>query len=80
MMAKFDVDIKVLYNDMVVVELPDNATRDEIVAAANKRYEEEGAASSEYGEHVFSSDTWTINKQGSEGLEGYIPPVRSVES
>ena len=77
-MAKFDVDIKVLFNDMVVVELPEDATRDEIVKAAKKKYEEQGAASSEYGEHVFDSDTWTINKQGAEGLNGYVPPVRSV--
>lgn len=79
-MAKWVVDIKVLYNDLVVVDLPDDATRDQIVAAAKKEYEENGPANSEYGEHVFDSDTWTVNKEGSEGLQGYIPPVRSVEA
>ena len=78
-MAKWNVDIKVLYNDMVVVDLPETATREEIVAAAEAKYEEEGAANSEYGEHVFDSDTWTINMQGDGGLENYIPPVRSAE-
>jgi hypothetical protein len=83
-MAKFDVDIKVLYNDLVVVELPENATRDEVIAAAKKKYEEEGPANTEYGEHVFDSDTWTIMRQA--GLSRwrvspvhYIQPVRSVE-
>jgi hypothetical protein len=78
-MAKFDVDIKVLFNDTVVVELPDNASRAKIVEAAKKQYEAKGADASEYGGHVFDSDTWTINKQGSEGLDGYVGPVRSIE-
>lgn len=79
-MAKFDVDVKVLYNDLVVVELPDDATRDEIIAAAMQKYEEDGSSNTEYGEHVFSDDTWTISKQGMVGIEGYIPPVKSVEN
>lgn len=77
--AKFDVDIKVLYNDTVVVELDENATRAEIVEAAKAKYEAEGPAHTEYGEHVFDDDTWTINRQGAEGVEGYVGPIRSVE-
>lgn len=78
-MAKFDVDIKVLYNDMVVVELNENATRQEIVAAAKVKYEAQGASNTEYGGHVFDDDTWTINRQGAEGVEGYIGPLRNIE-
>lgn len=75
-MAKYDVDIKVLYNDLVVVELPDNATRDQIVAAAEAKYKEDVTA--EYMLTILGvgRPTWTINKQGSEGLAG---PVISVE-
>ena len=78
-MPKFEVDIKVLYNDTVVVELPEGATREEIVVAAAKKHEEEGPSTTEYGEHTFDSDTWTINQGDCDGIDGYIAPVRSVE-
>lgn len=75
MLRKYDVDIKVLYNDLVVVELPETATREEIIAAAQKKYEEDGPDSVEYGEHVFDDDTWTITRQGDLH---YFPPVKSL--
>ena len=58
-MAKFTVDVKEVWCHAVEVDLPANATKDEILAAANEKIEEGDDGNTEYS-HTLDPDTWTI--------------------
>ena len=60
-MAKFTVDVKEVWCHTVEVELPSKATKEEILAAANKQIEESDDGETEYS-HTLEPDTWTIRR------------------
>ena len=63
-MAKFTVDVKEVWCHTVEVELPTDAIKEQIVAAANEKIEESDEGETEYS-HTLDPDTWTIrNSQG----------------
>lgn len=58
---KYAVGIPEVHRTFVEVELPDGATRDQIIEAAQKRFEENGSddAYLEYS-HTLEHDEWTV--------------------
>lgn len=64
-MAKFTVDIKEVWSHTIEVELPANATKEQILEAAQKRLAEGDEGETEYS-HTLDSDQWTVwDDQGS---------------
>jgi hypothetical protein len=63
-MAKFTVDVKEVWSHTVEVELSTDATKEQILAAANEKIEEGDDDNTEYS-HTLDPDTWTVrNSQG----------------
>ena len=63
-MAKFTVDVKEVWCHTVEVDLATDATKEQILAAANKKIEEGDDDHTEYS-HTLDPETWTI--RGSQG-------------
>lgn len=55
----FTVDVKEVWDHSVTVHLPADATRQQIVDAANEAIEESGDGDTEYS-HTLDPDQWTI--------------------
>ena len=66
-MAKFTVDVKEVWCHTVEVELPSNATKEQILAAANEKAEEGDDGHTEYS-HTLDPETWTIRDSQSKHL------------
>ena len=63
-MAKFTVDVKEVWCHTVEVDLPANATKEQILAAANDKIEEGDDGDTECS-HTLDPETWTVrNSQG----------------
>lgn len=60
-MRKIVVDIKEVWSVEVVVEVPDDATKDEILETATKKFEEGEHGESEYS-HTLDRDVWTVRE------------------
>ncbi len=58
-MAKFSVDVKEVWCHAVEVDLPTDATKEQILAAANEKIEEGDDGNTEYS-HTLDPDTWTV--------------------
>jgi hypothetical protein len=66
-MAKFTVDVKEVWCHTVEVDLPTNATKEQIVAAANDKSEEGDDGNTEYS-HTLDPETWTIRDSHGKNL------------
>ena len=56
---KFTVDVKEVWCHVVNVELPANATKDQILEAANKKIEAGDDGSTEY-DYTLDPENWTV--------------------
>lgn len=62
---KIFVDIKEIWSATVTVEVPENATRDEMLEAATTAFEENGTDTSEY-DRTMERDHWTVRKENGD--------------
>lgn len=58
-MKKFIVELKEVHSVPVEVECPDGATKEEILEAAARHFDEYGFDEIEYS-HTLDRDTWTV--------------------
>ena len=58
-MKKVQVDVKEIWDHTITVEVPDDATRQEIIAAAEEIMETSGDGETEYN-RTMDSDMWTV--------------------
>jgi PhoPQ-activated pathogenicity-related protein len=61
-MPKFTVDVKEVWCHTVEVELPESATRQQIIDAVNDKIEEDDEGNMEYS-HTLDPDQWTIRDE-----------------
>lgn len=61
-MPKFAVDIKEVWTHTIEVKLPDGATKEEIVEAANQKLAEGEEGTTEYS-HTLDPDTWGVRNE-----------------
>ena len=55
----FHVEVKEVWSRTIRLKLPANATRDQVLAAVNKKIENEGEGTTEYS-HTLDQDMWTV--------------------
>jgi hypothetical protein len=60
---KYTVEIPEIHKAIVDVELPEGSSREEILAAAKKVYEEEGTDILEYSDIIHDEDKWTTRTE-----------------
>ena len=58
------VEVKEVWSVAVTIEVPDNATKDEMLATATEKFEEGEHGESEYG-HTLDRDAWTVREADS---------------
>ena len=58
-MRRITVEIKEVWSVAVPIEASDNATKDEMLAAAAKKFEDGEHGESEYS-HTLGRDVWTV--------------------
>lgn len=58
-MKTYHVDIKEIWDAVVTVSVSDDATREEIIEAAQEKFEREGAAHTDYN-RTMDTCFWTI--------------------
>ena len=64
-MAKFVVEVKEVWSYAVEVELPDDATKQQVLEAANQQLEEEDHGENMEYDRTLDPDSWTVsNKAG----------------
>lgn len=56
------VQIPEVHIVQIEVKVPDNATRDEIIGMANKKFNDEGFDDSEYS-HTLEEDEWIVSDE-----------------
>ena len=61
-MAKFTVDVKEVWCHIVEVEVPANATKEEILAAANEQIAEGDEGNTEYS-HTLDPENWNVRDE-----------------
>ena len=60
-MRSITVEVKEVWSVAVTIEVPDNATKDEMLTVAAERFEEGEHGESEYS-HTLGRDTWTVRE------------------
>ena|GEM_PF-2429499 len=60
-MRQITVEVKEVWSVAVMIEASDNATKDEMLEAAAKKFEEGEHGESEYS-HTLGRDVWTVRE------------------
>lgn len=62
-MAKFVVEVKEVWSYPVEVELPADATKEQVLEAANQQLEEEDHGENMEYDRTLNPDTWTVRNE-----------------
>lgn len=66
--VKYNIEIPEVHKALVKVELPEGATRNQIINAAQELFEENGSDDLEYS-HTLEHDEWTVRDEKGNFLE-----------